>query len=320
MIRRALMWFFCLAALQACGPDRTGTVSSGEGSDSAPDPGAARPVAVTEYTTSLLFLPFEPATTRALILDFANVATSDAVDHRYLGWQLTGSGWRTILDIEARDAPLREPWRLFPVDSLRLMVTADGDADAVVLSTASGDNTLDLGEYFDRWEDGAGTRHEIREARWIQRGQRITGVAVQHRFAIPEPDQPSRFGPYDRAILRSADGAVVVLFSSRSPETYGSSYAWMYADGLSRRWTAVESRTVEVANAPELRRNVPVRIWFRIPEPDIRAEITVAERQLNEYPTAQGPKPYNALYRVRGWIEFAGERRDVEGLLERGET
>jgi hypothetical protein len=77
---------------------------------------------------------------------------------------------------------------------------------------------------------------------------------------------------------------------------------------------------VEVTPAPQLRRNVPIRTWFRIPEPEIRGEITVAERLFSEFPAEQGPQPYNALYRVTGWIEFAGERRTVEGLLERGEV
>jgi hypothetical protein len=40
----------------------------------------------------------------------------------------------------------------------------------------------------------------------------------------------------------------------------------------------------------------------------------------NELPAETGPKPYHALYWVRGWIEFAGERRNVEGFLERGEA
>ena len=49
-------------------------------------------------------------------------------------------------------------------------------------------------------------------------------------------------------------------------------------------------------------------------------EINGQQITVNELTVEEGPKPYNALYRVRGWIEFAGERRDVEGLLERGET
>ncbi len=90
-------------------------------------------VTATEYSTSFLFLALESGQTRAIVLELANLATSEALEQSYLGWQLTGSGWRPILNLEAREDPLREPWRLFPSDSLRLTVTADGDADALII-------------------------------------------------------------------------------------------------------------------------------------------------------------------------------------------
>jgi hypothetical protein len=312
-------WLVLLVALQACGPGQTDQAASAESMGDTAAADSSSSVAATEYSTSLLFLPLERGQTRAVVLELANLATSDGLEQRYLGWRLSASGWRAILDDEDRDAPLREPWRLFPSDSLRLTITADGDADALFIRSGTTDYALEFSEYFDRWEDRAGTRHEIREALLTHRGQRLRGIAVQHRFAIPEPQIPARFGPYERTILRSEDGALIVLFNSKDTERYGDPYAWMYADGLTRRWTAVESRNVEVTPASQLRRNVPVRTWFRIPEPDIKGEITVAERLFGEFPTEQGPRPYNALYRVQGWIEFAGERRSVEGLLERGE-
>jgi hypothetical protein len=318
MNTRASLALGVLLALGACDRETPNDMPEGQTDRSRPSPASA-PAVTTEYSTNLVFLPFEAAATRALVLDFANVATSGALRHHYLGWRLSGQGWQKILDAEADDVSFREPWRLFPIDSLRLTVTADGDPNALMVPSGRNEYTLELGEHLDRWEDRAGTQHEIRAASWAQRGLRIAGLAVQHRYAVAEPEHAARFGPYDRVVLRSQDGAIIVLFSTRAPETYGDSYAWMYADGLTRRWTELETRTVEVANSTQLRRNVPIRTWFRIPEPDIKGELTAAERLFDELPADQGPKPYNALYRVRGWIEFAGERRTVEGLLERGE-
>jgi hypothetical protein len=319
MRKSAFAWLALSIAVQACGSGQTNQDASAEGAVETPVPDSALSVVPTEYATSLLFLPLEQGQTRALVFELANLATSDALEQRYLGWQLASSGWRTILDNDEREAPLREPWRLFPSDSLRLTITGDGDADALIIRKDATDYTLELGEYFDRWDDRAGTRHEIREALLTYRSQRLDGIAVQHRFAIRAPQIPARFGPYERAILRSEDGAIIVLFNSKDSEKYGNPYAWMYADGLTRRWTALELRNVEVTSAPQLRRNVPVRTWFRIPEPDIKGEITVAERLFGDLPVEQGPRPYNAVYRVQGWIEFAGERRSVQGLFERGE-
>ncbi|HSG82313.1 MAG TPA: hypothetical protein VLC48_08690 [Gemmatimonadota bacterium] len=307
-------------ALAACQPESSGDAVSGGAESTLSDPSAAAPVTATEYTTSLQFLPLEPARTQALILQLANTATTSQLARRYQAWQLDRSTWRRILDVDSRELPVRAPWRVFPTDSMSITVNADGDPDDLVLKVGPTDYTLDLGSHLDAWEDRSGTWHEIREATWVERGERVAGIAVGHRFATPEPERPTLYGNYERVILRSDDGAVIVLFHTSEPDIYGQPFAWMYADGLTRRWTLLEERTVEVVNSSQLRRNVPIRLWFRIPEPDIRCELTALERQYNEFVAEEGPKPYNALYRVRGWIEFAGERRNVEGFLERGQV
>lgn len=320
MDRPAVLAIVCLLSAGACRSETAADSSSGGQADPLGGLSGTPTVTATEYTTSMQFLPLEGTATRGITLEFANVATSSGLSHSYLGWELSRSGWRSILEAEFQDPPTQAPWRLFPAEGVRLTVNADGDPDVLIMRVGSADYTLDLEGHLDGWEDRAGTRHEVREATLTRRGTRVNGVTVQHRFAIPEPSQPARFGPYERVILRSEDGAIIVFFHTRSPEVFGNDYAWMYADGLTRRWTALETRTVEVANSSQLRRNVPIRTWFRIPEPDIRCELTAAERIFNELSAETGPKPYHALYWVRGWIEFAGERRSVEGLLERGEV
>ena len=309
-----------LLYLCACGAERAAEAPASQREGPGADAATSVPLTPTEYTTTFHFLPTESATTSAVVLQFANTAGADGLSHRYLGWLLNRSGWRTVLDANFSNGHTRAPWRLFPAESLQLTVSADGEPDAIMLRSGSTSYTLDLGAHLDAWEDRAGTRHDIRSARWMQGGRSIAGLAIQHRFAIPDPERPARFGPYEWALLRSEDNTIIVLFHSRLPDTYGDSFAWMYADGLTRRWTALESRTVEVVNSPQLRRNIPIRTWFHIPEPDIKGELSTTAQQLDELPTQDGPKPYNALYRVRGWIEFAGERRNVEGLLEIGES
>lgn len=320
MDRRAVPAIACLLLAGACSSETASDRPTGGRAEPLGDDAATPIVTATEYTTSIQFLPLEGTATRGITLEFANMATSSGLSHSYLGWELSRSGWRSILEVDYQDSPTQAPWRLFPAEGVRLTVNADGDPDVLILRVGSADYTLDLEGHLDGWEDRAGTRHEIREAMLSRRGERISGITVQQRFAIPEPDKPGRFGPYERVLLRSEDGAIIAFFHTRSSEVFGSDYAWMYADGLTRRWTALETRTVEVANSSQLRRNVPIRSWFRIPEPDIRCELTAAERIFNELATETGPKPYHALYWVRGWIEFAGERRNVEGLLERGEV
>jgi hypothetical protein len=320
MNRTALLAIACLLCASGCRSETASDIPSSEPVEERGNLPATTGVTATEYTTSLQFLPLEGTTTRGLTLDFANTATSRGLSHSYLGWELGRAGWRAVLEADFQDPPTQAPWRLFPTEGVGLTVTADGDPDVLILRVGSANYTLDLEEHLDGWEDRAGTRHDLREATLTRRGERIGGVTVQHRFAIPEPSRPARFGPYERVILRSEDGAIIVFFHTRSPQVFGDDYAWMYADGLTRRWTALETRTVEVANSSQLRRNVPIRTWFRIPEPDIRCELTAGERLFDELATESGPEPYQALYWVRGWVEFAGGRRNVEGLLERGDV
>ncbi len=309
-----------LLSLAACAREPATEGGSAErepGRPSAPE--ATAVVTPTEYVTSVVFLPLEAASIRCVLLEFASDAAPDSLRHHYAGWQLTSRGWRSLFEIDSSTALIREPWRIFPFRPLRLTVTAEGDADAIIVPGATGAGTLDLGSQIDAWEDRAGTRHAIREAAWVRRGRRVSGIAATHRFAVAEPGAPARFGPYQRVYLRSTDGAVLTLFQTDSAEAFGDPYAWMYLEGLTRRWTDLEMRVTEVAYSDQLRRNVPVRIWFQIPEPAIKGELTAAERHFDGLDVPRGPKPYNALYRVRGWIEFAGERRKVEGVLERGE-
>lgn len=296
----------------ASGDRRTGT-------DVAED---VRPLTAspTEYTMSLLFLAADPGAAQAVVLSLTNLSSAERLIQDYRGWELTRSGWRDVLEARLDEAPVpRAPWRILPIQDFRLTVTADGDPDDLILQVGSVARSLDLGPELDGWEDRAGTRHEIREAAWGQPSRRTAGILVEHRFAVPDPASEGRFGPYERAVLRSSDGALLVLFSTPEPDRFGDPYGWMYADGFTRRWTGVETRTVEVSSAPELRRNVPVRTWFRIPEPDIEGELTVVARRFRQLDTESGPKPYYAIYQVRGWIEFTGERRAVEGIAERGE-
>lgn len=309
-----------LTVLSACNPDRARDVPATGGDEAAVADSELVASAPTEYVTSFQFLTTQSGTTPGLILQFSTNLTRSGLDNRYVGWLLDRSSWRSVLDAEFHEAITRAPWRLLPADSFDLVVAADGDPEALVFEVRNASYTLDLGAHLDAWEDRSGTRHDIHEAQWTQAGRRTSGIAVSHRYAVPSPERPARFGPYERALLRTEDEAVIVLFHSRESETYGDSFAWMYADGLTRRWTSLEARTVEVANSSQLRRNVPVRFWFHIPEPDIRGELTAAARLFNEFPLDNGPLPYNGLYQVRGWIEFGGERRNVVGLLERGET
>ncbi len=114
-----------LLSLQGCGSERAGQAPAGEQGEALDDLSESPVLTATEYTTSLQFLPFEPTRTRALVMQFSNMATASALERRYQAWQLGRSAWRRILDVDAQEQPIRAPWRLFPTDSMAVTVNAD---------------------------------------------------------------------------------------------------------------------------------------------------------------------------------------------------
>lgn len=302
----------------ACSPGSRTAGARNERSDSGEHADVV-PVTPTEYATSMTFLSGSGTQLSGLVLQLANYATRSGLKRNYRGWLLERAGWQSVMNLEIQDGPTRAPWRIFPSPSLSLIVDSDGDTERLSIRSGRTGYSLEFGDLLDAWEDRAGTRHEIRISNLVRRGRAISGVLVQQRFAIPTPSLPTIFGAFERVVVTSEDGAILVFFNTRDPETYGEPFAWMYADGLTRRWPELETRTVEVVNSASLRRNIPVRTWFRIAEPDIKCELTAQAREVTEFDTDAGPKPYNALYRVSGWVEFAGERRRVQGIMERAE-
>ncbi len=308
-----------LAAALSCGTEPDSARAPGASDPANGEETPTRAVRPTEYSTTLIVLSSNDDLSSSTVMEFSNYATSDSLRRRYSSWILRRSGWQSTLDEDWLDGPTRAPWRLFPTDSLRIVVSDDGDPQLLTVPGRRGPLTLELGDHLASWEDRVGTRHEIRIAQLGRGSQRTDGLAVQRRSAVPEPTLPSRYGAHQHAVLRSEDGAIIVIFSTERPELYGTPFAWMYADGLTQRWSTVETRTIEVASSSRLRRNVPVRMLVSIPEPGIRGEITAAAREFDARPTGAGPRPYHAVYRVSGWIEFGGQRRRVAGILERGE-
>lgn len=315
-----ILLFLTVASLTACGGQERSTAAARRSEHARPDTGPPTAVTVpTEYDEELLFYSTEDGPATALALDLSNYASFDGLHRRYQGWLLDRTRWRSILDGESRDASTRAPWRILPTDTLQLVVSDDGEIDSFIFRPEATPFTLHLGDRVERWEDRGGARHELRWGQLSRRGDQLNGIVVQHRFAIEQPAKPGSYRPMETAILKTREGTLLALFDSGEPEALGQSFAWMYDDGLTRHWSAIETRTVEVANAPDLRRNIPIRIWFRVPEPDIKGELTATARLLEGTSTERGPRPYVGLYRVSGWVEFGGERRNVEGVMQHSE-
>lgn len=309
-----------LLVLGACMSDRSSEGRSAATAESDPDPNASRGVrAPTEYSAELVFLSAETGTSEGLVLQLSNYASSSGLRRRYLARSLTRSGWRTLLDAEWLDGPTRAPWRVLPGDSFHLVVTDDGDPDAFVLHLDRATYTLDLAARLDSWEDRRGAWHEIRSAQLVRSNDRTPGIALHHRFVVPNPDRPVHFQDYYSGVLRVADGSFLVIFQPRDPETLGEPFAWMYSDGLTRRWTEIAVETVDSVAVTQLGRDLPSRIRITIAEPGVRGELRTSSRSLDELAEQPSRNAYHAAFRVRGWLEIGETRESVEGVLLRGQ-
>lgn len=304
----------------ACGGEPSGGAPADAPADPPVDDPDARSVRTpTDYATSLLFLDSGNGARTGMILHLSNYAEPTRLQRRYHAWLLVRSGWRELLTGEWIGGPVRAPWRVLPGDSFDVVVTDEGEPDAFVIRTARSSYTLELGPRIDGWQDRRGTGHELGSARLTGRDGRHAGILVRHRFVNRSPDRPTRFHTYFNAALQLADGSFLILFDPGGDEALGEPFAWMYRDGLTRRWTSLQIEVLERTSVPELRRNLPRRIRIAISEPEIRGELRTTSRVFSAWPDLPGVRAYHAVFGLRGSLEIAGARQAVEGILERGE-
>jgi hypothetical protein len=317
---RALRILLAAGFAAACDPqgssaDRAGGARPPALPDTASEPLVDVP---TVYGTHFLLLSTEGATPVGLALHLVARAEPARLLRDHRGWLWRGTEWTPVAWDRVEEAPTRRPWRIFPASNLKLIVGEQGEVTELIARSTGGRVTLRPGPVLDRWEDADAARRQIRQAMLQLAGAPLPAILLEEQVARPRASIPPPFRGHDSAVLRLGGGDFLILSHTRDPEGYGRSFAWSSLGGVQRRWDRVEIQALERMNDTTVGRVVPVRWQITIPEPGITGELTAQSSRAAPYSDAPA-SPVHLAYRVSGWIEADGRRRDAAGLLEHGE-
>lgn len=286
--------------------------------EAGPGPGADE-TPPSSFDRRFLFLPEAGASPiTAIVFDFGVLHDSEAT-RRTARVLLADSAWSLLMDEAWRMDPMREPWRLVPHQSLRILVGETGDVEALRLD---GDSIRFLpGPTLAEYAPDGATQFQLRDAVLQLDSVRLQGVLLDLQSARPldEADSPpprdlartdtapaSPVGyTADALVLDDAGFRMVIGHSATGP------IVWLHHPQWQDVWDGAALAPAEYGLAQPAGRTVPIAWHLILASGDTAAELRVAG---TDYATGTDDRLHGAAL-VRGWIEISGERRDLRGVL-----
>ncbi len=308
-------------ALSACGGSTSGNGRRAAGETHGLGPAAA-------YERRLLFVA-PGGDPRAAEFEFAMVDDSTAEYRSARVSVIADTAWQTLVDTAWSMAPMRDPWRLVPLPSLRLIVGEDDELDALV-HHGDLETRLELHGSLGEYSPDTGTRMQLREADLVEGSASSAGVVLDiqvgrsitsssalqalvaaggatlaapliARLDVAEPSQTRA------EALLVGQGVMLSAGSSASGVV-----AWLQEGQQEDLWEGahlVASSDVGTSTADE-------PDWRLVRgNGDVAGELQVVSDHATELRDASGLHGSLGVNIVRGWIETHGERRDVVGIV-----
>ncbi|HWV57621.1 MAG TPA: hypothetical protein VNZ57_09235 [Longimicrobiales bacterium] len=252
VIRDSRVWrvrsaYALLAAIVlACGPGNDG--GRGDGNNAEP----SRPVRYERRFWFVSAAPGEAPVSAAF--DFEVVDDGVGLRRFSSAWLGRGEAWRPLLDTVVVMAPIREPWRIMPHASLRLIVGDSGAVDALVYGTGPDEVRLLPGRSTESWV-APDAELVFAPADMRIAGLTYRGALLDTRMGY-RPGRPAPFADSERArqlFLTDGEGSVLTLLAAGSQD---EALMWVrHADGTSMFQEAKLERLVPdeaVDGAPPL--------------------------------------------------------------------
>ncbi len=170
----------------------------------------------------------------AAVFDFTTLSDSSGVRRGERVRVLDGRDWIPLLDEGWRGDPLREPWRIVPHGSLKLIVGDGGEISALAVG-GDPDVRLEPGATLAEDSPGAGTQLLLRQATLRVDGGTVDGVVLDAQLGRPVPEGLAR----DLARLAArSDSATEAALSQGGPSAVpgpdedGTAIAWAGAQAF----------------------------------------------------------------------------------------
>lgn len=309
-------------ALGACGGGTSENGQHAQGDQQGLGPAAA-------YERRLLFVTpsGEP---RAAEFEFALVDDSTALYRSARVTVMGDTAWKTLVDTAWTMAPMRDPWRLVPLPSLRLIVGEDDELEALV-HHGDPETRLELHRSLGEYSPDGGTRMQLREADLVEGGASSAGVVLDIQLgrsitnssalqALVAAGGASLAAPLISRLDMTAPSqtrAEALLVGQGVVLSTGSSenglVAWLQEGQQEDLWEGahlVASSDVGTAGAsgePD---------WRLVRgNGDVAGQFQVVSDHVTDLQDAGGLSGSLGVDVVRGWIETHGQRRDVVGIV-----
>jgi hypothetical protein len=309
-------------ALGACGGGTSENGQHAPGEQQGMGPAAA-------YERRLLFVA-PGGDPRAAEFEFALVDDSTALYRSARVSVLGDTAWRTLVDTAWTMAPMRDPWRLVPLPSLRLIVGEDDELEALV-HHGDTETRIELHRSLGEYSPDTGTRMQLREADLVEGGASSAGVVldIQLGRSITSSSALQALVAAGGASLAApliarldvtepshtrAEALLVgrgVLLSAGS--SANSLVAWLQEGQQEDLWEGAHL----VASSDVGTGATPGEPDWRLVRGngDVAGELQVVSHDVTDLQETGGLHGSLGVNIVRGWIETHGERRDVVGIV-----
>ncbi|HUH11653.1 MAG TPA: hypothetical protein VMK65_01030 [Longimicrobiales bacterium] len=253
--------------------------------------------ALALYRRELLFLPAGEEGGAVVLTAQVRPAADRALRGTH-AWLRRGGEWTPLLQDQWEAAPLRQPWRILPHGTLRVLVEDGGELESLIFGRAADAPRLNQGPVSGEWTSGPQARVLLREGELLAGAAAAPGLVLDVELgATALPATPMG------AALFLIDGDGTAVAALRLPE--GELRLLTFAGAL-----AEEEALVRLERAGAGWRLVDAEGG------DVLAELQ-GDRAAADPDTVADPHalPTRPPATVRGWLRNEEGRRDVRGLL-----
>ena len=275
------------------------------------------------YDRRLIFLGAGGTLPTAAIFDFVALSDSIGIRRGARGRVVDGAGWRVLMDAGWEMEPMREPWRLVPHGSLKLLVGDGGDL-AALLYRDSATIRLQLGATLAEHSPDVGTQLVLRSARLLADDDSVPGILLDAQLGrAVNPSVVTRAagatGGADPATPIARPGAEALLLDNAGyyvvlAGASGGSLAWVRSAGQNDVRPGARLEPTAWSDADEAGVQVPAAWRIVSVDGELAGELTARS---TDRVALEGSGDLEALSYalVTGWIEDRQARRDVFGLV-----
>lgn len=270
------------------------------------------------YDRETSFVTWDDGGLAAAPFSFSAVPRGERLERELHAWLADRETWDEFL-MEAWSAPASGGvWRVVPHGELRIAAGGPG-VEALWYESGGRRLRLDIGDPLSPWHGGERERFRIlRGTMTVGSGGR-DGLVLEELQVSRTPDAGEADVVQDRILLVDRDGFAIFLLHERGADAVAAGgpddASWVLMPGTDEAVQEGAVEWIEVRPLEEARRDIPVRWRFSAADTGVTGEISAIGYHATLGAERGGRREVETRYTVEGWIERAGERVEVRGIV-----